>query len=76
MNPKKTPAPKKDAELVSTELLVSSDHYEVWTSHEPDGEQEFHIEIDSITLHFLREEWAEFIAVIQAAADGSNLPKK
>jgi hypothetical protein len=56
-------------EWVSTDLLIQSDNYEVWLSHEPDGEVVYHVELDTITLHFFKEEWLEFAALIHHATE-------
>jgi hypothetical protein len=46
------------------ETLAETEAYIVWTSTEPDGEQLYHIELENMTLHFLAEEWDEFVHVI------------
>lgn len=76
--PKASPkASREPAELVQTERLIESDNYEVWISHEPDGEKVYHIELDFVTLHFFREEWREFTALIQSAVEeDSSSPSK
>ena len=79
---KKPKADKKitrdPAELVQTEMVLESENYEVWISHEPDGETVYHIELETVTLHFFREEWLEFVALVQSAAEeiGGQSPKK
>jgi hypothetical protein len=43
-----------------TETLAESDNYMVWKAEEPDGETTYHVELNSVTLHFFEEEWDEF----------------
>ncbi len=50
--------------------MAETENYIVWTSDEPDGETIYHIEIGAITLHFFKEEWDEFLALM------GMLPKK
>lgn len=72
-NSDKKPA-RESAELVQTERVIESENYEVWISHEPDGETVYHVELEAVTLHFFREEWHEFIALIQNAAAEIGTP--
>jgi hypothetical protein len=43
-----------------TETLAETDNYMVWKAEEPDGETTYHVELNSVTLHFFEEEWDEF----------------
>ncbi|MCU0498414.1 MAG: hypothetical protein MUF87_13765 [Anaerolineae bacterium] len=52
---------------VPTRSIASSENYEVWISEE-DGETLYHLELNSVTLHFFREEWEELIALLEEAA--------
>ena len=54
--------------------LAETAEYIVWTSDEPDEETIYHVELGSVTLHFFREEWKEFIDLIDTAAKAT--PKK
>jgi hypothetical protein len=70
---------RESAELVKTEMVIQSENYEVWVSHEPDGETVYHVELEAVTLHFFNEEWHEFVALIKNASDeigGGQTPKK
>ncbi len=53
-----------DKAEVRTEVLVETDNYMVWVSEEPDGEVAYHIELGPVTIHFFREEWNEFLALM------------
>jgi hypothetical protein len=49
-----------------TQTLAETDNYMVWKADEPDGETTYHIELNSVTLHFFQEEWEEFIELAQS----------
>lgn len=44
-----------------TETLAETDNYLAWRADEPDGETTYHLELNSVTLHFFEEEWTEFL---------------
>lgn len=47
-----------------TKTLAETENYLVWQADEPDGEVTYHIELNSITVHFFKEEWDEFLALV------------
>jgi len=49
-----------------TQTLAETDNYMVWKAEEPDGETTYHIELNSVTLHFFEEEWGEFVELVQS----------
>ena len=49
-----------------THTLAETDNYMVWKAEEPDGETTYHIELNSVTLHFFEEEWEEFIELVRS----------
>jgi len=49
-----------------TETLAETDNYMVWKAEEPDGETTYHIELNSVTLHFFAEEWGEFTELVKS----------
>jgi hypothetical protein len=49
-----------------TQTLAETDNYMVWKAEEPDGETTYHIELNSVTLHFFEEEWGEFIELVHS----------
>lgn len=57
--------PKTEPDI-PTSILAETDNYMVWTAHEPDGEVTYNVELGVVTLHFFREEWDEFIKLIQS----------
>ena len=56
------------------EILSESENFSLWRAEEPDGETTFHLELGSVTVHFFREEWEEFMKligeVVQRASEG------
>jgi hypothetical protein len=56
-----------EPEEIPTETLAESEHYMIWVSEEPDGEIAYHLDLGPVTVHFFREEWEEFLKLIQEA---------
>lgn len=48
--------------------IAETENYMVWEVTEPDGEVAYHVELGAVTLHFLREEWDEFMQLTKVAA--------
>jgi len=46
------------------EILAESENFSLWRAEEPDGETTYHLELGTVTVHFFREEWEEFIHLI------------
>ena len=51
---------------IKTNVLNETQNYMVWTADEPDGETTYNVELGVVTLHFFKEEWEEFLKLIQA----------
>ena len=51
---------------IKTNTLAETQNYMVWTAEEPDGETTYNVELGSVTLHFFREEWDEFLSLIRS----------
>lgn len=49
---------------VKIDTLAETENYIAWVSHEPDGEDVYHIELGQVTMHFYREEFEEMLALI------------
>jgi hypothetical protein len=47
-------------------VLAETANYLIWTADEPDGETTYNIELGSVTVHFFKEEWDEFLKLIRA----------
>jgi len=50
-----------EAPEIKTETLAETENYQVYSAEEPDGETTWHMELGTVTLHFFREEWEEFL---------------
>lgn len=48
-----------------TQTLAETENYMVWKAEEPDGETTYHVELNSITMHFFEEEWSEFLELVK-----------
>jgi hypothetical protein len=46
---------------IPIETLAETDNYMIYAADEPDGERTWHLELGSVTLHFFKEEWEEFL---------------
>ncbi|HLU10406.1 MAG TPA: hypothetical protein VK003_12105 [Oceanobacillus sp.] len=49
---------------VQVETLAETENYVAWVSHEPDGEDVYHLELGPVTLHFYKEEFDEVLQLI------------
>lgn len=47
-----------------TQTLAETDNYLIWSAEEPDGETTYHMELNSVTMHFFEEEWQEFLELV------------
>lgn len=50
------------------EILSESENFSLWRAEEPDGETTYHLELGTVTVHFFREEWEEFMKLIGEVA--------
>lgn len=51
----------KEAPMPETDILAETENYLAMTADEPDGETTYHLELGSVTVHFFKEEWDEFL---------------
>lgn len=51
---------KNQSEDIKTTVLTETGNFIAWMAEEPDGETTYHLELNSVTLHFFEEEWTEF----------------
>ncbi len=49
------------------EILAESENFSLWRAEEPDGETTYHLELGTVTVHFFREEWEEFLGLMAEA---------
>lgn len=47
--------------------LAETKNFEVWRAAEPDEEMTYHLELGIATVHLFREEWEEFLELIEIA---------
>ena len=52
-----------DEPEVTTTTIAETANYMAWKALEPDGEETYHLELGSVTLHFFVEEWQEFLEI-------------
>jgi hypothetical protein len=50
----------------TTETIAETDNFLAWKAEEPDGETTYHIELNSVTVHFFDEEWKEFLQLVRS----------
>lgn len=53
---------------ITTTTLAETQNYMAYAAEEPDGETTYHVEFGSVTVHFFREEWEEFLALARQLA--------
>ena len=46
------------------DVLAESENFSLWRAEEPDGEMTYHLELGTVTVHFFREEWEEFLELM------------
>lgn len=51
---------------IKTETIAETANFIAWKAEEPDGEVTYHIELGTVTMHFFKEEWEEFIELARA----------
>lgn len=54
--------------VVKTTMVAETPNYMVWKADEADGEETYHLELGSVTVHFFLEEWQEFLELTQLLA--------
>jgi hypothetical protein len=47
------------------EILSETENFGAWQAEEPDGETTYHLELGTVTVHFFREEWEEFLMLVR-----------
>lgn len=46
------------------ETIVETDNFTIWRADEPDEEATYHLELNNVTIHFFKEEWDEFVQLV------------
>ena len=52
-----------------TSTIAETDNYLAWKAEEPDSETTYHLELNNVTLHFFKEEWQEFLDLVDLILD-------
>lgn len=52
-----------------TTTIAETDNFLAWQAEEPDGETTYHLELNNVTLHFFKEEWQEFLDLVDMILD-------
>lgn len=65
-------APEDNKMDVPTDTLAETENFVAWVSHEPDGEDAYHIELGQVTIHFFKEEWDELLELMDEILEGSK----
>lgn len=50
---------------LDTEVIAETENYLAWRADEPDGESTYHLELNNLTVHFFKEEWEEFLGLVE-----------
>ena len=58
-------AAKSEPEIKTT-IIAETQNYLIYTAVEPDGELTYNVELGTVTLHFFKEEWEEFLRLVRA----------
>ncbi len=58
-----------DSQEPKTETVAETENFLAWKAEEPDGETTFHLELNNVTLHFFKEEWQEFLDLVDLVLD-------
>ena len=58
-----------DALEPQTTTIAETDNFLAWRAEEPDGETTYHLELNNVTLHFFKEEWQEFLDLVDLILD-------
>ena len=61
-------AAKSEPEIKTT-IIAETQNYVIYTAVEPDGEITYNVELGTVTLHFFKEEWEEFLRLVRALPD-------
>ena len=57
-----------DETRIRTETIAETANFIAWKAEEPDGEITYHIELGTVTMHFFKEEWEEFLELARTLA--------
>jgi hypothetical protein len=52
-----------------TTTIAETENFLAWQAEEPDGETTYHLELNNVTLHFFKEDWQEFLDLVDLLLD-------
>jgi hypothetical protein len=52
-----------------TTTIAETENFLAWRADEPDGESTYHLELNNVTLHFFKEDWQEFLDLVDLVLD-------
>lgn len=52
-----------------TTTIAETENFLAWRAEEPDDETTYHLELNNVTLHFFKEDWQEFLDLIDLLLD-------
>ena len=52
-----------------TTTIAETENYLARRANEPDSESTYYLELNNVTLHFFKEEWQEFLDLIETIVD-------
>jgi ribosomal silencing factor RsfS len=53
-----------DSPEIKTVTVAETENFMIYSAEEPDGETTWNMELGSVTIHFFREEWREFLELV------------
>jgi hypothetical protein len=56
----------QDPDELATDIIAETESFLAWRVEEPDGEVTYHLDLNSVTVHFFQEEWDEFLELMRA----------
>lgn len=51
------------------EILAETEDFSAWRMQDPDGETSYHVELGSVTFHFFREDWEQFLELVKQLSE-------
>jgi hypothetical protein len=51
------------------EILAETENFSAWRMQDPDGETSYHVELGSVTFHFFREDWEQFLELVKQLSE-------
>ena len=51
------------------EILAETEDFSAWRMQDPDGETSYHVELGSVTFHFFREDWEQFLELVRQLSE-------